>query len=462
MTGFRALLPHSFEGAFELLAPSLCPRSMSPKPMTPVTRLRRQFRERMKDPMAHLLFKRGVYHYHRRVPAVVRAANPGLPETIRRSTGTERLREAQAIVREWATADEAVWLGILEGKAPSEWLQSLRAEPDLTIDRVQELIEQRADRLGVRDELEAASGPAEFPDALLADAKARPAIQAVFAARGEPMTWVEAWEAFEGRSGLSQKTRLAYASSCAQFDKASLPGPSAITRDRAREFLKEAAQRLTRSTINIYTSAATAILTDLYDGDPARAGTFRGHKLRYAKKAATRAELTRDDIKALIATGKVSRQLSVFMQLALGTGGRRQEVHAGTYDLERKLLTVTPEIAKTKSSARQIPLADRLVPLAKEWVELRASGKAHSVRRLQDSFAAAREAAQRPSTKTLHSCRHAFLTELARAGVQVDRRKALAGHSKAQDVHSGYVHLSADDLRQDAAKVDFWTGVEWP
>lgn len=435
---------------------------MSKKPMTPATRLRRQFRDRMTDPMAHLLFKRGVYHYHRRVPAAVRAVNPQLPETIRRSTGTERLREAQAIVREWATNDETSWLAILEGKAPSAWLEAVRVEPDLTLDKAAETIQRRADRLGVREELEAASGPSEFPEALLADAVARPAVQAVFAARGQSMTWVEAWEAFETRSGLSPKSRLTYLSACIQFDKANLPGPSAIARERAREFLKEVAQRRTRSTINIYTSAATAILTDLYDGDPVRAGAFRGHKLRYTKKASTRDPLTRDDIRAMIATGKVTRQLSIFMQLALGTGGRRQEVHGGTYDLDRKTLTVTPDIAKTKSSARQIPLADGLVALAREWVELRASGKAYGTRRLQEAFAAARDAAQLPSSKTLHSCRHAFVTELARAGVALDRRRAIAGHSKAQDVHAGYVHLSVADLAADVAKVDFQTGIEWP
>lgn len=430
--------------------------------MTPATRLRRQFRERSNDPMAHLLFKRGVYHYHRRVPAVVRAINPQLPEAIRRSTGTERLREAQAIVREWASEDEASWLAILEGKAPSGWLESVRAEPELTLDKAAETIQRRADRLGVREELEAARGPEEFPEALVADTIARPAVQAVFAARGQSMTWVEAWEAFETRSGLAHKSRRAYLSACMQFDKANLPGPSAITRERAREFLKEASQRRTRSTINIYSAAATAILTDLYDGDPARAGTFRGHKLRYTKKPSTRDALTREDIRAMIGTGKVTRQLSIFMQLALGTGCRRQEVHAGSYDLEHRTLAVTPDIAKTKSSARRVPLASRLLPAAREWVELRNAGKAHGVRRLQDAFAAARDAAQLPSTKTLHSCRHAFVTELAKAGVPADRRKAIAGHSKAQDVHAGYVHLSVDDLAADVEKVDFQTGIEWP
>jgi integrase len=437
---------------------------MPKKPMDPATRLRRQFRERAKDPMAHLMNRKGVYCYARRIPAPVRAVEPTLPEAVRRSTGTERLREAQAIVREWAAVDEEAWLGIVSGNGSdaAQWLSSLRSDRDRTLDRAQDVIEARADALGVRSDLERAKGPREFPEALKADPKARPAIRAVYAARGQAMTWSEAWDAFETRSGLSVKTRLTYGNSCAQFDRAGLPGPHEVTREKAREYLRKRAAEVTRSTVNIDMAAATAILTHLFDGDEPRTRLFRDHKLRFAKAATVRGPLTRDDLKAMLATGLVTPALGLLMRLSLATGARRNEAYHGEYDLDRKVLVIGRAITKTASGVREVPLADRVVPIAARWLALRQAKALPRIQALQASFAAARAAAGLPSTKTLHSCRHAFLTALARAGVAEDRRKTLGGHSKSGNVHAGYVHLDAEDLRQDAELVDFETGMAWP
>lgn len=435
---------------------------MPKKPMDPATKLRRLFRKAANDPMAHLLYRGDVYHYHRRVPAAARAADPSLPEAIRRSTGTDRLREARAIVREWAEADEAAWVRLVSGKGPGPWAQALSVDREQTLENARELIEARADALRVRGDLERASNPHEIPEVLRHDPAARPALQAVYVAQGKSMTWVEAWEAFETRSELKHKSRLAYASACTQFDRRGLAGPYEITRDKARTYLRERAQTVTRSTVNVDTAAGTAIMADLFPDEPDRAGVFRGHKLRFAKKAQARDPLTREDIRLLLAGGGVSYPLGLLLRLALGAGTRRQEAYYGDYDLTRKVVRIAPEYAKTTSSAREIPLADRLIPVAAAWMELRAAKKAPSVRALQEAFASARDLAKLPASKTIHSCRHAFVTELARAGVPEDRRKALAGHSKAGNVHAGYMHLSADDLRADVEKVDFETGFEWP
>jgi integrase len=246
-----------------------------------------------------------------------------------------------------------------------------------------------------------------------------------------------------------------------QLDKAKVPGPHEVTRDDAKAFLKDAALRLTQSSGTVYIAAATLVLTDLFGDDEERSRMFHGHKLRYLKKAKQRAALTRDDLRALIATGKVKQPLSVFLRILLGTGARREEAHSGVYDLARRVLVVGPEIAKNASSVRDIPLSEHVLPAARAWVTLKAAKRAPHIDTLAENFVEVRALAEVPVNKTLHSCRHSFATELARMGVPKDRRMMLTGHSGG-DVHSGYVHLGPEDLRADVEKVDFETGIEWP
>jgi hypothetical protein len=424
------------------------------------TRLRRQFRKRAADPMACLLFKDGLYHYSRRVPAAVRAADPSLPEAIRRSTGTERLKEAQAVAREWAAEDEQKWLDVVSGKAPSVWVQALRDDRDVGLERVREFVESRAEALGVVDGLERARTPKEVPKALKTDPKAREALRAVYAERGAYLTWVDAWEAVESRSGLEISSRRAYRSAMRQLDKANVSGPHEVTREDAKAFLKELAQRLTASSANVYIAAATLVLVDLAGDDEERTRIFHGHRLRYVNKPTQRAELTRDDLRALIATDKMKRPLSLFLRILLGTGARREEAHAGEYDLERRVLIIRK--AKSDAGVRDIPLSSHVLPTARAWVALKAAKKLPHVDTLAENFVAIRALAELSTNKTLHSCRHSFLTELARQGVPEDRRKAIGGHSKGGNVHAGYVHLGPEDLRADVEKVDFESGIEWP
>ena len=145
---------------------------------------------------------------------------------------------------------------------------------------------------------------------------------------------------------------------------------------------------------------------------------------------------------------------------ALDTGMRRGELLNQLWehvDFDRNLLSVTR--SKTaEGEHRQIPLTARVRALFNE--RRMASGliftyDGHPIRRPKTGWTGALRRAGLPHYR-LHDLRHTFNSRLVEAGVIVDVRKALMGHSGGGDVHSIYTHIDVPVLRGAIHRLDQW------
>jgi integrase len=164
-----------------------------------------------------------------------------------------------------------------------------------------------------------------------------------------------------------------------------------------------------------------------------------------------------EEIKLLAAC---SDHLRPFVIAALDTGMRRGELTNQLWehvDFDRNLLSVTH--SKTaEGEHRPVPLTTRVRAMLD--ANRKASGliftyDGQPIRRPKTGWTAALRRAGLPHYR-LHDLRHTFNSRLVEAGVIVDVRKALMGHSGGGDVHSIYTHIDIPVLREAIHRLDQW------
>jgi len=145
---------------------------------------------------------------------------------------------------------------------------------------------------------------------------------------------------------------------------------------------------------------------------------------------------------------------------ALDTGMRRGELLNQLWehvDFDRNLLSVSH--SKTaEGEHRPVPLTSRVRAMLD--ANRKASGLIftyddHPIRRPKTGWIGALRRAGLPHYR-LHDLRHTFNSRLVEAGVIVDVRKALMGHSGGGDVHSIYTHIDLPVLREAIHRLDQW------
>jgi len=149
---------------------------------------------------------------------------------------------------------------------------------------------------------------------------------------------------------------------------------------------------------------------------------------------------------------------------ALDSGMRRGEILAERWehvDFTRRILYVSK--SKTAGGeAREIPITERL------FVDLEARRKSEGnvftfdmqpISRIKTAWKGALRRAGLRYVK-FHGLRHAFNTRLLEAGVQVEIRRALMGHSNGEDVNSIYTHIELPAKREAIQKLERWVAAE--
>jgi integrase len=155
-----------------------------------------------------------------------------------------------------------------------------------------------------------------------------------------------------------------------------------------------------------------------------------------------------------------SDHLQPIVIAALDTGMRRGELLNQLWehvDFDRNLLSVTH--SKTaEGEHRSLPLSKRMRRMLEE--RRQPSGviftyDGQPIRRLKTGWAGALRRAGLPHIR-FHDLRHTFNSRLVEAGVIVDVRKELMGHSRGGDVHSLYTHIDIPVLREAIHRLDQW------
>lgn len=184
-----------------------------------------------------------------------------------------------------------------------------------------------------------------------------------------------------------------------------------------------------------------------------------GHNPLYRKKFVERGDEPRTRYLSLAEEKELRKQLAhsekYFQQmvlLALNTGMRRGELlklRWGDVDLERGVLTVRADIAKSKK-ARHIPLnrearsvIESIPQLDKDrCVILYRGGQVNNI------TGAWRKLAERAGLEdvTFHDLRHTFASKLVQKGIPLYTVQQLLGHSDPK-LTARYSHLAADHLR---------------
>jgi integrase len=149
---------------------------------------------------------------------------------------------------------------------------------------------------------------------------------------------------------------------------------------------------------------------------------------------------------------------------ALDSGMRRGEILTERWqhvDFTRKILYVTH--SKTAGGeAREIPLTERLL------TDLAARRKPEGnvftfdeqpISRIKTAWKGALRRAGLRYFR-FHDLRHAFNTRLLEAGVQMETRKALMGHSSGEEVNSIYTHVEIGLKREAIEKLERWVSAE--
>lgn len=145
---------------------------------------------------------------------------------------------------------------------------------------------------------------------------------------------------------------------------------------------------------------------------------------------------------------------------ALDTGMRRGELLGQRWehvDLARALLFVSR--SKTAGGeGREIPFTRRLQTLLTASAQPRGlvfTFRGQPIRAIKTAWKATiRRAGIR--YYRFHDLRHAFNTRLMEAGVMQEIRKALMGHSSAEEVNSIYTHVELPAKREAIRKLEAW------
>lgn len=149
---------------------------------------------------------------------------------------------------------------------------------------------------------------------------------------------------------------------------------------------------------------------------------------------------------------------------ALDSGMRRGEILAEGWqhvDFTRRILYVTKSKTPT-GEGREIPLTERL------FADLEARRKSEGnvftfdgepISRIKTAWKGALRRAGLRYVR-FHDLRHAFNTRLLEAGVQVEIRRALMGHSNGEDVNSLYTHIELPTKRTALQKLERWAAAE--
>ncbi|PWE17747.1 hypothetical protein DDZ18_08825 [Marinicauda salina] len=424
----------------------------------PKTKTKRPHRDR------GLLDRNGIYQAQFRTPREVLRRHPDEPEVHRRSLGTSSLHEARKLRDAFEASLRKRWKRLLEehplerqAREEREYIREHGVEPPgpSAMMTAQERLEMLADRLGVREEFEQANTLHQLPEQLLAHREGRELVKTAASLRGG-LNWKLAGEEFLSQGTIKPSTGKTYQSQWKLADEHGVPGPNAITREEARNYLrKRRDQGATLSTLNTIITAMTGVMGYLFPDDEERKRVWKGHdvKPRVDKKASKRRAITPEEIETLLAVDR-HWSLAAAMKLAVHSGLRLQELYNADWDTEAKLIHVRE--GKTDSSARTIPMHPDIVETAKRWTTDKTR---YGYNTAKDTFSKLKRGVGLPKEVSFHSTRHAFASELAKAGVEYERRELLCGH-KPGGVQSRYTHLGPEDLREDLKKLD-WSHVDW-
>lgn len=149
---------------------------------------------------------------------------------------------------------------------------------------------------------------------------------------------------------------------------------------------------------------------------------------------------------------------------ALDSGMRRGEILAERWehvDFTRRILYVS----KSKTAAgegREIPLTERL--FADLLARRKPEGNVFTfdnqpISRIKTAWKGALRRAGLRYVR-FHDLRHAFNTRLLEAGVQLETRKALMGHSSGEEVNSIYTHIEIGIRREAIQKLESWAAAQ--
>jgi integrase len=145
---------------------------------------------------------------------------------------------------------------------------------------------------------------------------------------------------------------------------------------------------------------------------------------------------------------------------ALDTGMRRGELLNQQWadcDLDRQLFLVTK--SKTaEGEAREIPFTARLMKQLSDAGQNTGSVftyRGHPIRSLKTSWKRAIDKAGIRKFR-FHDLRHTYNTRLLDAGVMVEVRMALMGHSAGRSINAIYTHLELPQKREAIARLEAW------
>lgn len=425
--------------------------------------------KRQVKPDRAILLRDGVYHLNQRTPRAVLQLYPDEPPHTRRSLETSSIHEARER-RDRMLADmEARWEKMLSGdpvardlQIEADWHRARgtsplwKHSPPGVADRLVEELETLADGLGIRERLEARATKAEALAELRRHPEGARLLNGLDTAAGR-LSWSAAGEEFLKAGTVKEGTAAHYRNVWAMADRLNLARPQVITRRQAREYLeKRRDEGLSASSLNSIRSAMTKVMKKLYpDADDedshARRAVWKGHEVKpradkapVQKKAITAAQLSK------VLPG-MHWSVSVATKLACYSGLRMGELYTADWDFDARLIHVPK--GKTKAAERDVPLHPHIEADARRW----ASDKTRYAKAtLRDAFSKRKRALELPKSVSFHSTRHAFVSALARAGVEKELRERIVGH-EAKDVNARYTHYEAEDFRPYVEKVD-WSG----
>ena len=214
------------------------------------------------------------------------------------------------------------------------------------------------------------------------------------------------------------------------------------------------------ATVNRHLTALSALYTWAIDD-----GITIDNPVRRVKKLSERGrerETYLTEIEARDFVESASKEFQPLVVCALATGMRKGEIQSLTWrsvDLERKVLVVEPEKAKS-SKARQIPLSPWLHQVltgiadatpnrpAGRHVFVRLDGRLFNNWEIRKALAAAKAASKKiPDEKkpkvTMHTLRHTAASLMVAAGVPIFDVAKILGHSTLQ-VTMRYAHFAPE------------------
>lgn len=425
--------------------------------------------KRQAKPDRAILLRDGVYHLNQRTPRAILQLYPDEPPHTRRSLETSSIHEARERRDKMLADMEARWGRMLSGdpvardlQIEADWHKARGTNtdgwyaPPGVADRIAAELEALAESLGLRERLELKATEAKALEELRRHPEGARLLNARDTAGGR-LSWSAAGEEFLKAGTVREGTATHYRNVWAMADRLNLARPQVITRRQALEYLERRRDEgLSASSLNSIRSAMTKVMRKLYpdtheEGSHARREVWKGHEVQpradkrpVRKKAITAAQL------AKVLTG-MHWSVSVATKLACYSGLRMGELYSATWDFDARMIRV-PE-GKTEAAERDVPLHPHIEADARRWVSDKTR---YAKATLRDTFSKRKRALELPKNVSFHSTRHAFVSAMARAGVEMEIRERIVGH-EVKDVNARYTHYAAEDFRPFVEKVD-WSG----